>query len=836
MTLRPMTPGRMTRRPLRTRPLRPKPLLLAVAVLLSGACSDGSDSSGDARGAPAADLPGSDAHAATEVTHEDFAGSSVCSGCHEDQYRRWAASTHGRAGGDPDPETVIAPFDGTPIVFRDGVVLPLVDSAGRYLFVVRQEGRPEHEITVDGVIGGGHMLGGGTQGFVTAAADGTARFLPFDFSRQLGRWFCNTGSRTGAGWVPVTPDMALADCGDWPPTRILGTLSRFTNCQSCHGSQITARLEPGTGVTTRWTSLDINCESCHGPARRHAELMGDPASTGDPADGDDPAGRSDPADTGLAGRVAGRDDPADIGLASRVTDGVEESLNICFQCHALKDVVQEGYLPGAPPAEYHAVKLPVLGDDPYLADGRVGTFAYQGTHLSSSCYVDGSMTCISCHEPHGLGYWDINRAPLADETDDRQCTSCHAAKATAPETHTFHPAASPGARCVSCHMPYLQHPEVGQAVPFARSDHTIPVPRPRLDGRLGLVSACRGCHTDRSELRLQAQADEWWGETKPPDRVTEGLLAVTDRMGADLAGRMLLHPDEPGTLARFRGLARFLTRWVDPGAGLGADATDRVARLADSPDPDLRALALATLHAADSAPGRDGADAVLAAAAQASAAAAAQAPPAAVAAEPVTVAAEPLAVRRRWVMILGFLSDEAMARGEAAEAEALLHRALAVMPDDPGVFRSLGLLHNSTGNYPAAIATFGRSLAADPNQPLVRVNLGIARAASGDAAGAVREYQAATALDPNEPLAWFNLANLRLRSDDPASAIRFYERAVVLGPELGAAHRNLALALARTGRVREAIPHARRAVEFSPGDETARDILDQLEAAAGRSR
>ena len=641
------------------------------------------------------------------------------------------------------------------------------------------------------MIGGGHLLGGGTQGFVTRAADGTARFLPFDFSRQLGEWFCNTGSRTEQGWVPITPEMALADCGDWPPTRILGTLSRFTNCQSCHGSQITARLEPGAGVTTQWTALNINCESCHGPARRHAELMAE--RTGDPA--------SLPANF------------ADIGLSSRVTDSVEESLNTCFSCHALGDVVREGYLPGAPLADYHALKLPILGDDPYLPDGRVRTFAYQGTHLSSSCYVDGNMTCVSCHEPHRLGYWDINRAPLANETDDRQCTSCHAAKATVPEAHTFHPAGSPGARCVSCHMPYLQHPEVGRAVPFARSDHTIPVPRPQLDGRLGLVSACRGCHTDQSELRLQEQVDDWWGETKPVDRVTAGLLAVTDAMGADQAARMLLHPDEPGTMARFQGLARFLVRWVRPGAGLGPDAADRVAGLATSTDPDLRALALATLDVADSTPGADGTDGV-----------------------PDAVTDEPIAVRRRWVMILGFLSDEALTRGDAREAEALLQQALAVLPGDPGVLRSLGLLHNRTGDYLRAIAAFTESLAADPNQPLVRVNLGIARAASGDAAGAVREYEAAMALDPNEPLAFFNLANLHLRSDDLSSAIRFYERAVVMGPELGAAHRNLALALGRAGSVEEAIGHARRAVEFLPEDQLARDILAQLEAAGGGAR
>lgn len=761
--------------------MSPKSVSLAVGVLLSAACSDRPGNGGDA--AATAGLLGAEAHPAAPVRREDFVGSAACSGCHADQYGRWAESTHGRAGGEPHPETVITPFDGTPIAFQDGIVLPLVDSAGRHVFVVRQEGHTEHEITVDGVIGGGHMLGGGTQGFVTRAADGTARLLPFDFSRQLGQWFCNTGSRTDEGWLPITPDMALADCGDWPPTRILGTLSRFTNCQSCHGSQITASLDPGRGVATRWTSLDINCESCHGPARRHVELMTDPAR---------------PAD-----------DPTGIGLASRVTDGVEESLNVCFQCHALKDVVREGYLPGAPLAEYHAIKLPILGDDPYLEDGRVRTFAYQETHLSSSCYVDGAMTCISCHEPHGMGYWDINRTPLASETDNRQCTSCHAAKETDPETHTFHPAGSPGARCVSCHMPYLQHPEVGAVIPFARSDHTIPVPRPQLDGRLGLVSACRGCHTDRSELGLQAQVDDWWGETKPVDRVTAGLLAVTEGMGADQAGRMLLHPAEPGTLTQFQGLARFMTRWVRPGAGLGADAADRVTRLAGTSDPDLRALALATLHVADSTTGGGGAAAVRTA-----------------------LDGEPLAVRRRWIMILGFLSDEALARGDADEAEALLQRALAVIPGDPAVLRSLGLLHNRTGNYPGAMAAFTESLAADPGQPLARVNLGIARAASGDAVGAVREYRAAIALDPNEPLAYFNLANLHLRGDDLPSAIQYYERAVALGPDLGAAHRNLALALGRAGRIEEAIPHARRAVEFLPEERSARDILARLEAAA----
>lgn len=763
--------------PLRLREPRPTTWALAGALWLVAACGDKADT---------ADDPTPAEQPASRIAAEDFVGSAACAACHEDQYRSWAGSTHGRAGGEPGPETVIAPFDGTPITFRDGTVVPAVDSAGRYLFRVRQEGRPEVAIDVDGVIGGGHLLGGGTQGFVTRLADGTARFLPFDYSRQLDGWFCNTGTRLDRGWVPITAEMALADCGDWPPRRVLGTLRAFSNCQSCHGSQISAHLEPGARFETHWTALDINCESCHGPARRHVELM-------------------TAADAGAAGLAVSGANPADIGLPSRVTDGVDESLDVCFQCHAVKDVVQEGHLPGARFADHYALKLPILGGDIYLPDGRVGSFAYQGTHLMSSCYADGSMTCVSCHEPHGLGYWDVNRLPLASETDDRQCTSCHAAKAAVPERHTFHPPDSPGARCVNCHMPYLQHPGVGRTVPFARSDHTIPAPRPELDARLGLVSACRGCHTDRSEFQLQTQVDEWWGATKPLDPASAGLLAVTDAMGAELAARLLLHPDEPGAMPRFQGLAGFLAGWVLPGGGLAEDAAERVNRLAETPDPDLRALALATLHVADSTDGTA-----------------------------ATASGESLAVRRRWAMILGFLSQDAMLGGDLEAAESLLLRARAVLPRDAGVLRALGSLYHDGGEYSRAITAYTESLAADPVQPSVHVDLGITRAAAGDAAGAIREYERALSLNPNETLAYLNLGNLQLRSGDLAAAIRSYERAVAVGPEFSRAYLNLAIALGRAGRIEEALPHARLSVELAPADEAARAALAQLEAEAAR--
>ncbi len=221
-------------------------LWLAATVSFTGCADAVRDADGDDAG-----------RSDVDIVLEDFAGSDACRGCHTAQYAAWVSSTHGRAEGHPGPENVIAPFDGTPIAFSDATVTPLVDSAGRYLFLVRESGSPDRSFAVDGVIGGGHMLGGGTQGFVTRVADGTVRFLPFDYSRQLDAWFCNTATRADRGWAPVTADMSLADCGDWPRSefsahiRASQTASPATAARS-PPARTPARVCPPAGP--RWTS------------------------------------------------------------------------------------------------------------------------------------------------------------------------------------------------------------------------------------------------------------------------------------------------------------------------------------------------------------------------------------------------------------------------------------------------------------------------------------------------------------------------------------------------------------------------------------------------------
>ncbi|MEW6269777.1 MAG: hypothetical protein AB1689_10835, partial [Thermodesulfobacteriota bacterium] len=499
------------------------------------------------------------------VTFADFVGAEACRECHAEQYAAWAGSTHGNAGGAPSDVRLIAPFDGTPLRFADATVTPRTTAKGKPFFTVAHEGGRSERIDVAAVVGGGHMLGGGTQSFFARFPDGTLRFLPFDFIRGEGVWFAQR--RDDLSWQPIDATLALADLANWPPSRILGN-APFANCDVCHGSQIQVLPADGERAVTRFKSLAINCESCHGPGRRHVEWARSPE----------------------------RDASDDDSMATLDTLAKDASLRVCFQCHASRPVLDPDYLPGRSFEEHFALKYLLLEDDPYFPDGRIATFSYQDNHQFSDCYVSGSMTCVDCHDPHSQRYRDVTGRALAGRFDDGQCTGCHASKAQRSELHTHHPDGSPGDACTACHMPFLQEPTVGRKLRFARSDHTIAIPRPAFDASLPIDGACRQCHPGTSVAELQARTEAWWGPLKPHPPAVAAVLAAKDV--ADVAGAapLLLRPGERHVIGQFGALARFARRFLSPDRVPEEDVLARLEALAASDDPDVSSLALASLH------------------------------------------------------------------------------------------------------------------------------------------------------------------------------------------------------------------------------------------------
>ena len=631
---------------------------------------------------------------------DQFAGSEACAKCHAEEYTAWRGSTHARAGGAPKDATLIARFDGQPLRFKEATVIPTRKTDGSLAFLVEEFSGDRFELPVDAVIGGGHMVGGGTQSFFQKFPDGTMRFLPFDFIRKENQWFVQL--ERDLTWAPITPNLSLyQDLANWPPNRVLGTPIGMSNCQNCHGSQIAvAYNEKERRYQTHYQTLQINCESCHGPGKRHIDIVSKP----------------------------GFEKLTDIGVTALATVSKEQSLQVCFQCHATKTLLrEEPYLQGARFEDYFSVLLPLFTEEPFTVDGRVNSFGYQSNHMFSDCYLNGSMTCVDCHDPHSQTYRDVFGRPLVGRFDNRQCTSCHASKASGTE-HSRHKPDSPGNQCISCHMPFLQHQGVGQHFTFARSDHSIPIPRPAFDQQIGIENACQKCHSDKDIAWQEEKVIEWWGSAKPHNPVVAGLIQARGLPDPELTQDLLLAPHADHPMAQMRGLATFIRRFVRPGRSFTNQSTiAKIQAFARQDDLDLKALALMALHTGygERSDVRDF-----------------------LSEQRARLGSNPLAIESRWAV--------------AADA--------------------FGMALAQNDDFPGALDCFKRSLEIQPRNIVTMSHLAQAQFRAGQLAEAIATFRNAIKASPTTANLYFQLAQIHAHQNQLLEAIANLEQGLRYAP------------------------------------------------------
>jgi protein O-GlcNAc transferase len=150
------------------------------------------------------------------------------------------------------------------------------------------------------------------------------------------------------------------------------------------------------------------------------------------------------------------------------------------------------------------------------------------------------------------------------------------------------------------------------------------------------------------------------------------------------------------------------------------------------------------------------------------------------------------------------IEAEAMARrGRYDAAEAALRGALARVPDDPRLWRTLGrvtYLRYAFRRQPedagGTIAAYQRAVTANPLDGQALVDLGWAAAQIGEADVAESALRAALARDPHNQHFHYSLGRFLERDERLGEAAEAYRAALAVGPDREIARRLAALGAA----------------------------------------
>jgi predicted TPR repeat methyltransferase len=188
--------------------------------------------------------------------------------------------------------------------------------------------------------------------------------------------------------------------------------------------------------------------------------------------------------------------------------------------------------------------------------------------------------------------------------------------------------------------------------------------------------------------------------------------------------------------------------------------------------------------------------------------------------------AEPTATPRQLTIAEATaVAVECLKNDQLDEADALLQRVLALVPDSPDALHFSGVLAHQRGRSREALCLITRSLEARPDQADWYSNLGIVLQAVGLVEDAIGAYRQAIALHHGHANAHNNLGVLLRAQGSDGESEDAYRTAIRLKPNHADAHHNLAILLSATGRTPEAVTCYCKALTLRPHFPDARRLL-----------
>ncbi len=434
-----------------------------------------------------------------EVSTHGYVGSKACQECHVDNHATWEASYHSKMTQVANPKAVLGDFDNVTVNHK-GRQYILSKNGETCMVDMPDETDPAKRIQAPIVMttGSHHMQ---VYWFATGEKRKIA-MLPLIHLNDTNEWIPRDSA-----FLMLAHDDPSFESGRWNES-----------CSVCHSTHRKGRRLASGDWDTHVGEFGISCEACHGPGEDHIGFHRD--------------------------KVATASSPAEDPIANPEALSKVRSAQVCGQCHAVLnplnmdlDSMENGhkYRPGKDLKEAYSVwhrdtpgheatrklmnypDLDTLLNETYYPDGmiRVSGREYNGL-LASKCYINGEMTCLSCHQLHKSDSDDRSVKEWATDQmkpealGDAACTQCHETNQYASTAHTHHAIGSTGAKCYNCHMPHTAY-----GLLKAIRNHQIYSPDVGKDDGAERPNACNMCHLDKT-LQWSADHLQEWYDIQPP--------------------------------------------------------------------------------------------------------------------------------------------------------------------------------------------------------------------------------------------------------------------------------------------------------------------------------
>ncbi len=683
------------------------------------------------------------------ATDPPYVNSQTCATCHPREFKDWQQSHHAAAMQPANKQTVLGDFNNAVFNYY-GITTRFYQQDGHFYI---------HTQGTDGNYGDFKVLYTfgvePLQQYLVSFSDGRLQAFTIAWDTHQKKWFSLYPHEN------ITPHDPL----HW--TGRVYTWNHF--CADCHSTNLQKNYEITTATYhTNWSAINVDCQACHGPAAGHVKWA--------------QIAKSDKAIR----------DPQQGFVFNQQTLTSPQLIEGCAFCHARRHPISPQIQTGTPFLDNYMPEI--LRKDVYYADGGLQEEDYEyGSFTQSKMYQSGVM-CTDCHNPHSL---------QLKAQGNGLCLQCHnpnppvnrfsnlLAKDYATPDHHFHKTDSPGARCISCHMPPKTYMQVD-----VRRDHYFRIPRPDLTIKYGIPNACNICHTDKSAQWSEDYIEKWYGKKTYPDDYTEILIRGRARDPGAEADLITL-AQNPKRSAIVRATALELLQPYQ-----STTATDTFIAATKDKDPLVRTLAAKSL--------------VIASANQR-----------------LTALAPLLDDPIRAVRIQAARALVNTPSGDFDAAHlGLFNKALAeyraaqqAQIDQPEANLNLGVLAWQQQNKESAAQYYQSALQMDKSFYPASQNLAILYNSIGQNSQAEQVLRDAISYNQQQGELYYSLGLLFAEQGDFTAAAATLAQAAKLMPDNARVYFNYGLALIKAGNVEQAKTLLLKAHDLAPEDERIREAL-----------